>query len=379
MPAFKALSIVYNSLMPNETRIQKKKVAVGLSGGVDSSVAAKLLIDQGYEVHGVHMMCWDYKADGCRGEEDRADAVKVATKLGIPFTALNFEKEYREKVIGNFYDEYRAGRTPNPDVLCNKEIKFGLFLDWALTNGFQYIATGHYVKVLQDEDGFYLVKGADDTKDQSYFLYLLGQDQLKHTLFPIGDLKKTEVRTLALKYGFHTADKPDSVGICFIGDVDIKEFLKKELPINIGNVVNASGEIIGNHDGVSFYTIGQRHGFRITKYQGLPLYVIGKDITTNELIVGFSTEGEVKRLEVLALHWVNGEKSALENGFKIKVRIRHLGELYPALYKELLKGETCNIIFDYPVYGVAPGQSAVFYVDDVVQGGGVIGQTYNYE
>lgn len=360
--------------MPNKTRNSKIKVAVGLSGGVDSSVAAYLLKEQGYDVTGVHMVCWDYKADGCRGEEDRADAVKIADKLSLPFKTLNFEKEYKERVIQNFYDEYKAGRTPNPDVLCNKEIKFGLFLEWALEQGFDYIATGHYAKILQDasNDCYKLVMGSDNSKDQSYFLYLLGQEQLKHTLFPLGEYQKEGVRQIAKEQKFHTATKSDSVGICFVGDVDIKEFLKKEINVHEGSVVKSDGEVIGKHDGIEFYTIGQRHGFRIEKYQGIPLYVIGKNVEDNELVVGFAKDANVKNFEVHSIHWLCSN-NILTKQFSCHIRIRHLGELYPATVVPI--GSICSVTLESEIFGVAPGQSAVLYVNEAVLAGGIIGET----
>ena len=209
----------------------KLKIAVGLSGGVDSSVAAYLLKKRGHDVVGVHMQCWDQRGDGCAADEDRADAAEVAGILGIKFEVLNFVDTYKNKVIKYFYSEYEKGRTPNPDVMCNKEIKFGLFLDWAVKAGFDYVATGHYAGILNttgDVGGIYkLLKGVDSSKDQSYFLYLLGQEQLSKTLFPVGDKTKKDVRSIAKEAGLPTHSKPDSVGICFIGDIDVKEFLKQ--------------------------------------------------------------------------------------------------------------------------------------------------------
>src|SRR3972149_909916 len=218
------------------------RVAVGLSGGVDSAVSAHLLKEQGYDVTGVYMQCWDSKADGCRADEDRAEALKVAEHLGIPFKHLDFIKEYKAKVIDYFYCEYEAGRTPNPDVLCNKEIKFGMFLDWALENGFEKVATGHYARVENSAGGYSLLKGVDETKDQSYFLYLLGQEQLSKTIFPVGEMTKAEVRKLAKSSKLPNSDRPDSVGICFIGEVDIRDFLKKKIKTSPGNVLKQSGE-----------------------------------------------------------------------------------------------------------------------------------------
>lgn len=345
--------------------MKTKRVAVGLSGGVDSSVSAHILKEQGYELTGVYMQCWDEKADGCTAEQDRKDAVAVATKLGIKFEYLNFIKEYNEKVVEYFYKEYQAGRTPNPDVMCNREIKFGLFLKWAMENGFDYVATGHYART----DGKHLLKGVDPGKDQSYFLYVLNEEQLSKTLFPVGGMKKPEVREIAKKLGLVTATKPDSVGICFIGEVDIKDFLKRRLKIVPGNVVNAEGEVIGKHEGVWFYTIGQRHGFKVTKYTGLPMYVVGKNAEKNELIVGHVSEVNKKSFKVEELHWINGLQ---ENEFDCEVRIRHLGEDFACRVIFDAKNNTAEVTLKDNVFGVAPGQSAVFYSGDVCLGGGVI-------
>lgn len=346
---------------------QNKRVAVGMSGGVDSSVAAYLLKEQGYDVTGVFMQCWDEKADGCRADEDRADAVKVAAKLGIKFVSLDFVSEYKSKVINYFYNEYRLGRTPNPDVMCNKEIKFGMFLEWANKEGFDFVATGHYARVIQADGVYKLLRGKDSEKDQSYFLYLLTQAQLAKTLFPLGNLIKTDVRKLAKEQGFHTFDKKDSVGICFIGEVDIKEFLKKQIQPRVGNVVDTQGNVIGEHDGVWFYTIGQRHGFRVDKYFGLPLYVVGKNVETNELIVGFVKDVVKTEFVINNLHWILTEP---EFPLDAEVRIRNLGELYKMTAEKVDKG--LKLTLEDEVFGVAPGQSAVIYKNDEVLGGGII-------
>ncbi|MBI2414847.1 tRNA 2-thiouridine(34) synthase MnmA [candidate division WWE3 bacterium] len=361
------------------------KVAVGLSGGVDSSVSAYLLKEQGYDVTGVYMQCWDARADGCSAEEDRADAVKVAAHLRIPFKHLDFINEYKTRVIKHFYNEYQAGRTPNPDVLCNKEIKFGIFLDWALENGFDFVATGHYARVQTNDGKCKLLTGLDNSKDQSYFLYLLDQKKLSHALFPIGALSKNEVREIAQKVGFHNFSKPDSVGICFIGEVDMKSFLKGKIQTAPGSVVDKTGETIGTHDGVQFYTIGQRHGFKVEKYFGLPLYVIGKNPEKNELVVGFAKDGLRESFEVGDVHWIGSKP---DDNFECCVRIRHLGEMYLAhctFIKEDQQGKggalelnisnnnskiQVNLVDS--IFGIAPGQSAVFYVGEVVLGGGII-------
>ncbi len=358
-----------DNIRNNKNKNTKSKIAVGLSGGVDSSVVAYLLKEQGHDVTGVFMQCWDAKADGCRADDDRADAVAVAAKLGIKFVSLDFVKEYKERVIEYFYREYESGRTPNPDVMCNKEIKFGLFLDWAVKEGFDYVATGHYAQVKHVADEYKLLMGVDATKDQSYFLYLLGQEQLAKTLFPLGELRKDEVRQIAQQVGLHTFDKPDSVGICFIGEVDIKEFLKKRLIPRSGNVINTKGEVIGKHDGVVFYTIGQRHGFEITKYVGLPVYVIGKNAERNELLVGFAKEGDRASFTVDNVHWVG---STPKMPLACEVRIRHLGELYSCVVSEG-DGGMLTVTLEEPIFGVASGQSAVFYDKKELLGGGIIG------
>lgn len=345
-----------------------KKVAVGLSGGVDSSVTAYLLKNQGYDVTGVYMTCWEARVDGCRSDEDRKDAVKVASKLGIKFESLDFIKPYKEKVIEYFYSEYKKGRTPNPDILCNKEIKFGLFLNWAMKNGFDYIATGHYAQNGYIKGSYRLLMGLDQSKDQSYFLYRMGQHELSKSIFPLGKFLKENVRDIAKKEGLHTYDKPDSVGICFIGEVDIKEFLKKHIKPKKGNVVNTKGEIIGVHDGVWYYTIGQRHGFTINKYVGLPLYVVGKNVDKNELIVGFVQDATSDKFYVSDLNWV-AKKPQLP--LSCMVRIRHLGQLYPAKVLEMNSGKVL-VELENPTFAVADGQSAVFYIENELIGGGII-------
>jgi len=356
-------------LFTTEAR-KSPKIAVGLSGGVDSAVSAYLLKKEGYDVAGVYMQCWEFKEDGCSAEEDRADAVKVAAHLDIPFKHLNFINEYKSRVIENFYNEYQKGRTPNPDVLCNKEIKFGIFLDWALKNEFDYVATGHYAQIKKNDGSWDLLSAIDETKDQSYFLYLLNQVQLSHAIFPLGELRKTEVRKIAREIGLPNFDKPDSVGICFIGEVNMKEFLKNKIKTSPGQVIDVHGEVIGDHDGVQFYTVGQRHGFRVKKYHGLPMYVVGKNPEKNELIVGFAKDGVRKEFEVGSIYW---HRNTNVESVKCLVRIRHLGEMYAATVK-ILPAEQSKVVvvLEDGVFGVAPGQSAVFYLNEVVLGGGVI-------
>lgn len=365
----------------------KKRVVVGLSGGVDSSVAAQLLIEDGYEVEGVYLEC--YNEPGCRTDQDKADALKVALKLGIPFQVLDFRKEYKEKVIEYFYAEYEAGRTPNPDVMCNREIKFGIFYDWAMNQGYDYVATGHYARIravpqLQsDTVTLRLQRGRDEKKDQSYFLWQIPQDHLEHILFPLGELLKSEVREIAKKNELLTADKPDSMGICFLGDVDTHKLLKEKLGENPGKVVMYGyGDTVaqchvGTHKGLWFYTIGERGGFEIDKNKlkklGMhpesmgPLYVIGKNTLKNELVVGSREETMTNNIRI--------QKTDIRKTGKLWVRIRNLGELMEV--KSLsssssLSSREIEVELVKPVFGVARGQSAVFYDEDGVLVGGSI-------
>lgn len=356
-----------------------KKVALGMSGGVDSSVCAHLLLEQGYEVTGVYLECW--RAPGCRSEEDRKDALKIALKLGIPFKVLDFKKEYKQKVVEYFFNEYEAGFTPNPDVMCNKEIKFGIFYDWAMQQGFDFIATGHYAKIVKNQ----LAIPKDTHKDQSYFLYLMNQEQIKHTLFPLQNFTKDAVRKIAKELDLHVSNKKDSVGICFIGDINVHNFLKERLGENHGEVVDTSGNVIGTHKGLWFYTIGQRNGFQINaktiiknedgstidKHNIPPFYVIRKNAKKNQLVVGFGAETLAQTFSVKNLHWIveGNDNLALDNK-NLFVRIRHTG----ALLKCKLNKTT--IVLDKPTKGIAEGQSAVLYkkIDNeiICLGGGII-------
>jgi tRNA-specific 2-thiouridylase len=345
------------------------KVAVGLSGGVDSSVVLLILKEQGLDVTGVHMQCWDYNEEGCTGERDKADAIEICSFLDVPFKFLDFQKEYNERVISNFYSEYESGRTPNPDVLCNKEIKFGLFLDWALKNGYDAVATGHYAKIIKN-DVSRLSIPKDTSKDQTYFLYRLDASKLEKILFPLGDLLKSEVKEIAFQNNLKNYNKPESMGICFIGKVNVKDFLKRRLKEKTGNVLNLKGEIIGKHKGVPFYTIGQRHGFEIYRYTGEPLYVLSKNAEDNSLVVGNENEAKISEFNVNDINFINEE---LKGAAEIKVRIRHLGELHKA--KVNFESNTAQVLLKEKVFGIAPGQSCVFYSnDDLVLGGGIINQ-----
>jgi tRNA-specific 2-thiouridylase len=345
-----------------------KKVAVGLSGGVDSSVVLLLLKQQGYQVTGVHMQCWDYNEEGCTGAQDKADAIAICSQLEVPFKFLDFQKEYQERVIQNFYDEYESGRTPNPDVLCNKEIKFGLFLDWALANGFDLVATGHYAKILKEEiPRLFIPK--DTSKDQTYFLYRLKSQKLEKILFPLGNLLKEEVRDIAFNNNLKNFNKPESMGICFIGKINVRDFLKRRIKEKTGEVRDTSGALIGKHRGVPFYTIGQRHGFEIFKYTGKPLYIIEKDAKTNSLVVGDEVEALKLFFTVSEINFITEDFINLK--LDILVRVRHLGQLHEA---NVSFGEgSAKVELKNPVFGIAPGQSCVFYTrDSQVLGGGII-------
>ncbi len=356
------------------------KVAVGLSGGVDSAVAVALLKEQGYDVTAVFLECWNEPASrlggpGCRTDEDRKDALKVALKLKIPFRVLDFKRQYRKRVMDLTYREFAAGRTPNPDILCNREIKFGLFLDWAMKHGpastrsrsstrggFDFLATGHYAQIKNNK----LYQSADKDKDQTYFLALLKEKQLRRVLFPIGNLLKSQVRLEAKKRGLPVWNKKDSTGICFIGhDLPFKEFLQRKIKIHKGEVIDKSGRIIGEHDGVEFYTIGQRHGFRVAAKTTVsqPFFVIQKDIKSNRLIVGKKPDLAKTEFNVAGWSWIN---QVPLRGDSLQVRIRHQGKLIPCK----ISGK--KVILQQAVEGVAPGQAAVIYKDEECLGAGVI-------
>jgi tRNA-specific 2-thiouridylase len=342
-----------------------KKVFVGLSGGVDSSVTAALLKEQGYEVTGVYMKNWSQDLPGmiCPWKEDYQDAKRVAVQLGIDFKMYDFQKEYREKVVDYMLEGYKAGITPNPDVMCNQEVKFKLFLETALADGADLIATGHYARI---QDG-QLLTGLDINKDQSYFLYRVTENALKRSLMPIGDYQKPAVRELARKYGLATAEKKDSQGICFVGKVGIREFLEQFVETEPGDIVDTDGEVIGRHDGALFYTIGQRHGLDVGG--GLPYYVVGKDMAKNEVYV--TTDLDDKRLwrnqlQLTSLHFINGTPKP----GRYQVRTRYRAPLVGCGLA--LDGDTATLQLDDEVRAITPGQSAVLYDDERCLGGGIV-------
>lgn len=343
---------------------KKKKVFVGMSGGVDSSVAAALLKERGFDVVGVHLKC--YNIDGC-AEQDAEDARRAAEVLGIPFYVFDFEKEYKEKVVGYMIAGYRKGITPNPDVMCNKEIKFGLFLKKALEMGADYVATGHYVRLAKSEKqkaktyGLYSAK--DKNKDQSYFLWTLTQEQLKHCLFPIGDYIKPEVRKLARKFGLQNADKKDSQGICFLGQVTLKDFLGNYLPQKKGLVLNTAGKIVGEHSGAHFYTIGQRNGLGVGG-NSRPVYVAEKDIKQNALLVAEENDPALftKEVNLTSMNFIQPKFEVPSSKFQVYARVRYRQPLFKAKLAICRTSHiACKLVFDKPQKFVASGQSAVFY------------------
>jgi tRNA-uridine 2-sulfurtransferase len=394
----------FKSKLKKASPEQGRRVFVGLSGGVDSAVSAALLKQQGYDVTGVFIKVWQPfdEAQGkplssCNWKEERRDAMRVALALGIPFLFFDFEKEYKKGVADYMIEEYRVGRTPNPDVLCNKEVKFGAFWKKAKSLGADYIATGHYAQVknvtrkstevfsaenhpdsraaaLRDpfsKQYSSLVEGKDKDKDQSYFLWTLTPHDLEHVLFPVGGMKKSEVRKLAEKFNLPVAEKKDSQGVCFIGEISLEEFLSHFIPSKPGKVINTSGEVIGKHNGALHYTIGERHGFEIEKKQSDSgkFYVVAKDMKKNTITVS-NIEKEIiemspRRVVVKNANWIKEPE-----GPSFSARIRYRGEKLPVALS--LEKKDLVITFSNPVRGLSLGQSIVFYDNDVVLGGAVM-------
>jgi tRNA-specific 2-thiouridylase len=356
-------------------------VVIGMSGGVDSSVAALLLKEQGYNVIGVFMKNWDEEDESgnCMATLDYEEVVKVCQQLDIPYYTVNFEKEYWDKVFSYFVDEYRRGRTPNPDVLCNKEIKFKLFLEYALKIGADCLATGHYARVDCREGSFRLFRGVDSGKDQTYFLCALGQYPLSKVMFPIGHLEKKEVRDIARKYGLKTAERKDSTGICFIGERNFKEFLSGYLPAQPGEIRNLDKPdmILGSHDGLMYYTLGQRKGLGIGGIgTGEPWFVARKDLDENILYVVQGAEHPAlysHGLDAAQMNWIAGNPPGDKFACTAKFRYRQPDQ---GVEVSITGDNTCRVTFDTPQRAVTPGQFAVFYRGDECLGGGVIEHIY---
>ena len=355
------------------------KVIVGMSGGVDSSVSALLLQEQGYRVEGLFMKNWE-EDDGteyCTAKEDFADAQAVADKLGITLHGANFAAEYWDNVFEHFLAEYKAGRTPNPDILCNREIKFKAFLDYAMILGADYIATGHYTRRGVAGGKGTLLKGRDNNKDQSYFLHAVGHEELEKTLFPVGEIEKPEVRKLAEQHDLATAKKKDSTGICFIGERRFKDFLQQYLPAQPGQIMSLEGEHLGQHHGLMYHTIGQRQGLGIgglSNHSEAPWYVVDKDLDANVLLVAQGNDHPAlfkPSLEAGEVYWIAGEAPDLPFKCMAKVRYRQPDQACTVSRS----GTAYRVDFDTPQRAVTPGQSVVFYQGELCLGGGVIERT----
>lgn len=343
------------------------KVYVGMSGGVDSSLTAALLKEQGHDVTGVYMKNWTQDLPGmkCPWADDLADAKRVAVQLGIDFKIFDFETEYKQKVVDYMIEEYKLGRTPNPDIMCNQEVKFKLFLETALEDGAEMIATGHYARV---DDGV-LKQAADANKDQTYFLYRITDEALSKSLFPLGEFTKPEVRAMAKERGLYTAGKKDSQGICFVGQIGIREFLSQYVEQTAGKIIDkTSGKVLGQHDGAIFYTIGQRHGLDIGG--GLPYYVVSKDMDKNEVYVTTDLNDEnlwKKTVELIQVHWIGHQPS---DG-TYQVRIRHRAPLVSAQLK-IQPGDEATLELNQEQRAITVGQSVVIYDGDICLGGGIV-------
>lgn len=352
--------------------MSKQRVVVAMSGGVDSSVAAVLLKEAGYDVIGVTMQIWPKEAPeqerfgGCCGHEAIQAAKRSAYKLGIPHFVMNFRDIFARQVIADFCQEYSSGRTPNPCIRCNQYIKFETLLERAEGLGAEFLATGHYARIDHSPDGHRLLKAVDPNKDQSYFLYTLGQKELQHLLFPVGNLHKTEVRRLAAEAGLPSSNRRDSQDVCFIPDNDYRSFVARHVPLSPGDIVDTEGKILGKHNGLAQYTVGQRHGLGLASNQRL--YVLKLDAATNRLVIGSKEQLLSSRLVASKLSWVSGTAPGQMNDMTAKIRYRS-----PEAKAELcLSDGTAEVQFHQPQSAITPGQAIVFYQGDAVLGGGII-------
>lgn len=355
-----------------------KKVVLGMSGGVDSSVAAYILKKQGYDVIGLFMNNWKEKddMDVCTATDDYNDVRKVCAYLDIPYYSIDFSREYYDRVFKHFIEEYEKGRTPNPDVLCNKEIKFDVFFNFALKLGADYVATGHYAEIIEENGIKYLARAVDENKDQTYFLNQLSSEQIQKVIFPIAKLDKATVRNIAKEVGIATADKKDSTGICFIGERHFREFLSHYIPMRKGKIMTQDGEIVGEHDGVFYYTIGQRKGLGIGgRGTGEPWFVCDKDVKNNILYV-VQGENPVLYHNTLICNEFNFINGKPKNEFECLARIRHRQPLQKA-YCSINSDGSFKLKFSESQRGVAAGQYAVIYSDKICLGGGVIDEIFN--
>ncbi len=356
-----------------------KKVMIGMSGGVDSAVAALLLLQQGWEVEGLFMKNWeeDDTEQYCSAAEDLADAQQVADQLNIPLHSVNFSAEYWDQVFSHFLDEYRAGRTPNPDIICNREIKFKAFLEHALRLGASHIATGHYAQISSDSSGHHLLLCCDEDKDQTYFLHLLNQQQLAHTIFPLAKIQKHEVRQLAEEAQLSNHAKKDSTGICFIGERKFSEFLQRYLPAQPGSIETTDGVQIGEHQGLMYYTLGQRKGLGVGGVTGrpeIPWFVVAKELKGNRLIVAQQHDHPLllsRELHGNQLHWISGNQP--NTPLQCQARIRHRQPLQSCTIQSI-HDDQCQVEFEQPQRAITPGQSVVFYRTGECLGGAVITQ-----
>lgn len=351
---------------------KSKKVFVGISGGVDSSVSAHLLIKAGYDVTGVFIRTWTPEWIECTWREERRDAMRVCAHLDIPYLECDAEDVYKKGVADYMIEEYRLGRVPNPDVMCNREVKFGIFWEFAKAHGADFIATGHYAQNKSEDRVHKLLVGKDESKDQSYFLYRLNQSDLSHTLLPIGHMEKSEVRNIAMRAGLFTGNKKDSQGVCFLGPLDMKDFLGHYIKSEKGIVLDEQGVEIGEHEGALFFALGERHGFTITKKtnQDTRYYVVSKDITKNTITVSHEPKplDNTKDIKIINTNWISGVP---EGGKKLYAQIRYHGELHPAVLSKI-ENNSAVILFEDDKPLVSSGQSIVMYENGVCLGGGIV-------